>query len=865
MPRLTRRNAIRSTFGMMAAGAPLAAAPGSPRRPPAGSPHGIKLAEVFGPGQTSRMKLAKQIGNTKLLKEVSIAASDFLFWKGRVAEAVRHYEETLRNIQELGDDETAMKAVATLGLLYVLCGRVAHGMDLIEMVQSKAQSLHMHDVLIHGEVSKALSLIEVRNIAEAEVCLEKLFSYPKESLGLYGLAVAHCCRAFVLARRDQNEEAFTNLQLGVEYLTTVGWTRYNAAWVFECLDTLESKGFRHGIVNYDGAIRDYLSWDNIYMRGVALRYRALRDMTGHGDTPRILSDLKRSDRYLKKSGAQIELARTHLALGRYYLDRGDTRRGQTYIEKAWRSFSKFNRQLFPEELIAFLPQQRRIEIIMERTISIGETLGVTRDRSLFLDRMIDLAMDITVARGGGIFIIDGKGNVSPMAMRNIDPERIGEGYAGTIRERLQDATRNGSDGVFLDGFSDKDLRADVNIAGLICVPIRLGRRLYGHLYLESHENGEPFSSVDLLYSRFLAKQIGIGLANLEAYEEIKILREPSNHEVSPGKDDFDVSGPSLGIIGQSEAIKKALTQVAQVAGTDSTVLITGETGVGKELIAKAIHKISARRDAPFIHVNLAAIPQELIPSELFGHEKGAFTGAIERNKGRFELAHHGTVFLDEVGELPNAVQVKILGVLQERFFERLGSGKSIASDFRVIAATNRDLREAVEAGRFRRDLYYRLNVFPIHIPPLVERKEDIPLLAIHFLKKFAKKMGKNIERIAENGMNRLLAYDWPGNVRELEHYIERAVILTEKSTNTLHLPEIPVTPAQKTSPAVQYLPLAKMEQEYIERVLATTRWKVGGHGGAASILGMNPKTLFSRMYKLGISKPHRHSDSPGAQ
>ncbi|MBN1613237.1 MAG: sigma 54-interacting transcriptional regulator [Deltaproteobacteria bacterium] len=801
-------------------------------------------------------KLAKQIGDAKLLKEASISASDFLFWKGRVAEAVRHYEETLSDIEDLDDDELTLKAVAAVGLLYVICGRVARGLDVIETARSKAQALKMNEVLIIANLMRILSLIETRNTAEAESCLEELFSYPNETLGPYVLAVAHCCRAFVLATKNQCEEAFSHLQVGVDHLSAVGWTRYNASWVFECLDALETRGFRHDIINYDGAIRDFLTWDNIYMRGVALRYRAQRDIKLRSNTPRILSDLMKSDQCLKKAGAQIELARTHLALGRYYIDRGDTRHGQIYIDRAWRSFSKLNRQLFPEELITFLPQQRRIEIIMERTISIGETLGVIPEKSIFLDKMIDLAMDITVARRGGIFLVDGQGDIVPMAGRYLDPEYIGEGCVDKISAKIQEALRYGSDGVILEGVSDKGRFADVDITGLICAPIRLGRHLYGYLYLESHLGGGPFSNTDLLYARFLAKQIAIGLSNLTFYEEIRILKERNNEPIS-SKKEIDLGGPSVGIVGQSEAIKKAMTQVDQVAGTDSTVLITGETGVGKELIAKAIHKMSTRRDAPFIHVNLAAIPQELIPSELFGHEKGAFTGAVERHKGRFEIAHRGTVFLDEIGELPNAVQVKILGVLQERFFERLGSGRPIASDFRVIAATNRNLREAVEAGRFRRDLYYRLNVFPIHIPALKERREDIPLLAIHFLQKFAKKMGKNIRRITETGLNKLLAYDWPGNVRELEHYIERAVILTERDSNVLRLPEIPVTLVQKTTPAVQYPPLAKMEKEYIEKVLSTTRWKVSGHGGAASILGMNPKTLFSRMYKLGISKPNR--------
>ena len=280
----------------------------------------------------------------------------------------------------------------------------------------------------------------------------------------------------------------------------------------------------------------------------------------------------------------------------------------------------------------------------------------------------------------------------------------------------------------------------------------------------------------------------------------------------------------------------------------------GETGVGKELIAKAIHNLSKRKDGPFIPVNLAALPQELVASELFGHEKGAFTGAHDRQKGRFELAHGGTIFLDEIGDLPPSVQAKLLRVLQEGSFERLGSTKQIRSDFRVIAATNKDLHKEVEKGSFRQDLYYRLNVFPVFVPPLRDRKEDIPLLVHHFIDKFSKKMGKKIGRVTNEALKALVDYSWPGNVRELEHFIERAVILSDGGK--IHLPGLDDTLVPRiTGEGLPVTPLADMERGYIERILNATHWKVSGPNGAASILGMKPTTLISRMKKLGIEKP----------
>jgi transcriptional regulator with GAF, ATPase, and Fis domain len=308
------------------------------------------------------------------------------------------------------------------------------------------------------------------------------------------------------------------------------------------------------------------------------------------------------------------------------------------------------------------------------------------------------------------------------------------------------------------------------------------------------------------------------------------------------------------IISKSKNFHKVLQQIEQVASTDATVLITGESGTGKELIARAVHNISNRNRRPLIKVNCATLPANLIESELFGHERGAFTGAMERKIGRFELADGGTIFLDEIGELPVELQAKLLRVLQEGEFERLGNPKTMKVNVRVIAATNRNLQKAIEEKEFREDLYYRLNVFPITTPPLRERKEDIPLLVKHFLKKYEARMGKKITDIAPDVSEALVAYDWPGNIRELENLIERALILTQG--NTLEYGDwVPMTktPAQNgkggSSSAKR---LEEIEKEHIISTLQSTNWKVSGEKGAAKLLGLNATTLEARMKKLGI-------------
>ena len=325
------------------------------------------------------------------------------------------------------------------------------------------------------------------------------------------------------------------------------------------------------------------------------------------------------------------------------------------------------------------------------------------------------------------------------------------------------------------------------------------------------------------------------------------------------------------IVGQSPALHVVLDQINLVGRTDSTVLLLGETGTGKELIARAIHSCSPRKDRPMIMVNCAALPAGFVDSRLFGHEKGAFTGALQRRMGRFELADGGSILLDEIGDLSDDVQTKLLRVLQEHEVEPLGARSPIKVDVRVIAATNRDLQERVSRGIFREDLYYRLNVFPLRVPPLRERVEDIPLLVRHFLSRYASKIGRKIAHIPDQVMRRLMEYSWPGNVRELENIIERAAIVSIGPD--LHLapeslpPSVPSVsmnnspPASSTNSSVicentksEPMALVEIERNHIRAVLVRTRWRVEGFNGAAHILNLKPSTLRSRMNKFGISR-----------
>jgi formate hydrogenlyase transcriptional activator len=355
----------------------------------------------------------------------------------------------------------------------------------------------------------------------------------------------------------------------------------------------------------------------------------------------------------------------------------------------------------------------------------------------------------------------------------------------------------------------------------------------------------------------VAIQIAAAVKNILANEEIILLNKQLKAQNEYLTEEVEEAYNFEEMIGQNPKFKDACKNIGLVAKTDSSVLILGETGTGKELVARAIHNYSPRKNKPLIKLNCAALPANLIESELFGHERGAFTGAIERRIGKFELANGSTLFLDEIGELPLELQAKLLRALQEKEVERLGSNKVISIDVRIIAATNRDLMKEVQGGKFRQDLYYRLHIFPITLPPLRERKEDIPLLASHFIQKYAKKIGKNIQGFSHTAMQEIMRYNWPGNIRELEHVIERSTILAKtKLVQELDLPLASKTKIAATPDELVIKPWQQQERDYILAVLKVTNGNVKGKGGAAELLELPPTTLQSKMNKLGIKRKH---------
>jgi formate hydrogenlyase transcriptional activator len=594
----------------------------------------------------------------------------------------------------------------------------------------------------------------------------------------------------------------------------------------------------------------------------------------------VIADVRRETRFshtvdlLKKAGIQsacaLPLSTAHRRLGSLLIA---SRRLDAYSEEEVRFLSLVAAQiaLAIDDAVNFQASHRaqeRLELLLDLTNRVVSTLDLR-------DLLRVIAANLRrVMQSHGVSIVLPDTEDGRLRIYALDfPETkdvIREGSELPADSTLAQVFRTGEP--ILAGAKElarHPVTGALGIKSACHLPLTSRNRVLGVLAVGSlRENA--FSQDDVAFLTQFARQVAIAVDNAVAYGQISDLKDQLAQEKLYLENEIRSELNFEEIVGKSEALRRVLTLVETVAPTDSTVLIYGDTGTGKELIARAVHNLSSRRSNAFVKLNCAAIPTGLLESELFGHEKGAFTGAIAQRVGRFELAHRGTVFLDEIGEVPLELQPKLLRVLQEREFERLGSTRTLRTDARLIAATNRDLEAMVDDQKFRSDLYYRLNVFPIRVPALRERPEDIPLLIRHFVQQFSRRMNKSIDTIPSEIMTTLVRYHWPGNIRELQNVIERAVILSagpvlKVPTDELHFRtsangEGPVLRESRAdAPPVSNhgegnlrTTLDNAERQEIVTTLEKTNWKVAGPNGAAALLGMRRSTLQSRMQKLGI-------------
>ena len=609
-------------------------------------------------------------------------------------------------------------------------------------------------------------------------------------------------------------------------------------------------------VSLEEEVKQSIDSKNIFMKGVAYRYQALLQKRQNKPHERIMKSLNISLKWLEESGDQIEQARTQLEIARQYLLLGNEEKAKETAVKAYEKLSPINQALFPDDLRSFINVSSLDRNLLDEIMKLSQEVVTIRENRDLVQHIISTANRITGAERGAIFLLEGDGNPPGLRLRaskNLISKHVTDPGFEASMKMIKDVALTGQGRMqvinkaeILNPISDGTIRSR------IAVPMLLRDEVIGVLYHDNRLLTSAFRESDLEFLAYFAAQAAFALDNAAAYEEINRLNQKLREEKLYYKEQHIQEFHFDDIIGESPAIKRVMAKVDQVANTDANVLILGETGVGKELVARAIHRNSNRRDNPFIRVDCNAVPDSLIPTELFGHEKGAFTGADQRRIGRFELADGGTLFLDEIGDLSLDAQVRLLRVLQAKEFERVGGNETLHSDFRLVAATNRDLEREVKANRFRADLYYRLNVFPIYISSLRDRKEDIPLLALHFLNTYATKIKKTFKGIPQTVIDKLIQYDWPGNVRELQNIIERGCILS--SGSHFQVPELKIDHTE-SAPLKGAKTLEENERRHILWALHKTGWKIRGQGGAAELLGIHPSTLRFKMKKLGIQRP----------
>lgn len=807
--------------------------------------------------------MAKALNDDKTMRSATIFSTFFHFWQGRFREATEIYEQSVPDIERYPQGGFPLLAIITVGYCYAQVGQVTQGLGMLDAIRTQCEergNLYLGAYAL-GNIGNIL--LDMGRIDDAVQFLQNSSKQARAVHNDWVWITTRISLAYAYYLKDEKQTALGYLQKFLQASRKVQVTVYLYPYLMElCLAMKEGKLPQVDGLDLEKEVRDTIKGENIFMRGIGYRCRAILEQGQGFPYTKIMQSLSASLKWLEESGSQVELAKSQLSLARVELASGNKDRARRLVLTARNILASFNEELVPDDLRALVKDRPAGESLLKEILSLGQQVVTIRDNKDLVQHIISTVNGITGAERGAIFLLDNDSDSPKLVLRaskNLTSDHIEHPSFASSMKMIEEVARAGKGRVFGTNAREEPgtLSTEI-IRSRICVPMILRDRPVGVLYHDNRLLSSAFKESDLELLSYFAALAAFALDNAAAYEEIRRLNTKLSEENLYYKEEHLQNLHFEDIVGESLGIRQVLSQVDQVCGTDATVMIVGETGVGKELVARAVHRHSPRSDKPFIRVHCSALPETLIASELFGHEKGAFTGASRQRIGRFELADGGTLFLDEIGDISLDIQVRLLRVLQTREFERVGGSETLRSDFRLVVATNRDLEDAVKKETFRADLYYRLAVFPIYVPPLRERKEDIPLLAYYFLNIYSKKMGKQFSKIPSSEMDKMLNYYWPGNVRELENVIERGAIL---STGPLfRVPqlgeehhELPGEPTGVT--------LRENERKHILWALEKTGWKVRGKGGAAELLGVPASTLAFRMKKAGIQRQKRPASS----
>jgi transcriptional regulator with GAF, ATPase, and Fis domain len=800
--------------------------------------------------------LSKEITNPKLKQSIETFNTIYPMWYGRYRDVITSYEKSVPEVERIPIGKFSLFAGTIVGWSYMMTGQITQGLGMLDAIRKYCKKTKDYYVASTAGVGIGGGLYEIRRYDDAIDCLKDTLQDAERGQCNWAKIWGSAALAMAYFHKNKHEKMafylnqYLKLFKKVELRVNIFPFLLNLLWHMEAGEVAPVPD-----LSLEKEINRAKRGSNISIKGVAYRLQAHVQKKEGQPHKRIYNSLKKSISYLTESGHQVELVKSKLELARYYLEIGERDKAKDLVVNINANFSGFSQSLIPDDLRHLAKNKKSKAGLLKDILSFSQEIITIKDRKELVHHIISTINHVTGAERGAIFIREQSSLSDKLVLRaaiNLTPEDIAQPSFKASMQMIHEVSKTGKGRIMVANVTkNRRTRSRDMIRSRICFPMTLRDKIVGVLYHDNRLLSSAFRESDLEIMAYFAAQAAVAIENAENYEEIQRLNQKLKEEKHYFEEQHLENLHYEEIVGKSPALMRVLDAVDKVAHTDASVLIQGETGVGKELVARAIHRNSPRCEKPFIRVHCSALPETLIPSELFGHEKGAFTGAIDRRIGRFELADNGTLFIDEIGELSLDVQVRLLRILQSGEFERIGGSETIRSDFRLIAATNRNIEKRVREGKFREDLFYRINVFPIYVPPLRDRKEDIPLLAHYFLRIYATKMGKTLRDIPDVEIEQLLDYDWPGNVRELENITERGTILC--SGTQFKVPDS-LKHTTGVSGGLKLVSLKENERRHILSGLRKANGKVHGPGGAAELLDINPSTLISRMKKLGIKR-----------
>ncbi len=800
----------------------------------------------------------KDLGDDDIMGQSAPFLGKYYFIKGQLKEALLHFEraeqahDSNQNISILTNPPAPLflgYCAVYLGQFHRAIGSLDYYWRLAEEQGNRALAATMRAIL--GTV-----LVILRKDPEAAIHFDAAMQ--DNSDGEYALAPYFAGGGIALMHyfNGNLEESYKTLKTTIANGSEIGLVRqYSSPWVIEMIYEYHRLGFEP-IPGFDfpEIMKRTENGINIHLRGVCLRLKAQEKLAQGGKFDEILKDLQTSEKYLEESGDKTQQAKTIFLMVKLELKKGKRQAARNLVYRARRLLGGYADEIFPKEFQHLIDKKDkntgdefRRQGFLHNYLSMIESLYPSDNKHEIMTKVLHSTSSIFGAERSGLFWFQENKNNSP---------ELRAAYNLSRKEVCSEDFRDSMTMIFKTRQTNQPQvnrarttpGADNNrhpIRSALYIPIEVNHTVQGVLYYDNSYLNDAFDFLDHETMKHMMRH-----TNTIVERHLNYLKLKEEHNLLVSEKSLQLEDNRSDIISHSKKMKKLLKQVDQIATTDSTVLLTGETGTGKELLSGRIHRKSLRKDGPFITVDSTTIPEKLLESELFGHERGAFTGADKKKIGRIEMAHQGTLFMDEIGELPLEAQAKLLRALQERQFNRVGGTQLISSDFRLVAATNRNLREEVANGNFRKDLYFRLNVIPIHLPPLRDRSLDIPLLANYFLDLYAAKYKRHDLCLADEQKQKLQEYKWPGNIRELQNVMERAVLLSDENQLEIRLPAEIQT--QVDNPFADLPSMDEIQRRYINYILQKCGGKIGGAGGAAEILGLKRTSLYSRMKILGM-------------